>query len=641
VEDTQAFIRQSTLAKENGQSPTRKGPIRICLLTSAIAGPTPSGGVGTAFRALALHLANSVDASGAKRFTVTVLYAAHPWYGEGTAAQWMEHFGRLNVRFVPLVSAASEDYYGPKLLVRAYRAFQFLLQHEGEFDVLTYADHLGNGYFAAMAKRQGLALQGTYIMAQCHSTLRWADSLNARPPKDHNTLAYYHMEQKSVEWADARVSPSLDYLKWYTSDEARFDLSHGLNFVLPNLLHPMPAPLASKAPRPCMHFVFFGRLEVRKGLLVFLEAVERLIARTPSEAASSLALAPAAVAQLRISFVGPDVSVGGEKGSLLIKRRLEHVLPPGRLTLETGLTTQHALAYIAQGDATAVLPTLGDNSPYVVLEIVAAGLPLITTSAGGGKELVKLTAATAPFVVAPGDARALASAMKLALEQGIPTFEVAFPFDQATEAYLDLMLAFAAQNSRAGAQGQRAPSNRGPGLLGATPINAAGPPRILVGITSHNRPDVLTRAVTSLFGQTYPRSQMGIIIEDDASDHADMPSTLDRLESQLSKAALAMAEVHRNVAHRFVAETRNAILQQAADNNFDWACFMVRVAGVGTCLSSFCSSIAGLPVCLVFSDKSHSFRLRPVPLVISHPCFFHLLPFQHTRTMMMLLCRLC
>lgn len=558
-------------------------PVRICLLTSAIAGPTPHGGVGTAFHSLARHLAEARTAGGDVRFAVTVLYAAHPWYGEGTAAHWVEFFGRRRIRFVPLL-AAGEEYYGPKLLVRAYRAFQFLKQHDGDFDVVTYADHLGNGYFTAMAKRQGLAFQDTFLMVQCHSTLRWADTLNSRPPRDHNTLAYYHMEQKSVEWADARVSPSRDYLGWYDSDEARFDLSNGPNFVLPNLLYPLPPELEAKPAQRYTHFVFFSRLEVRKGLLVFLDALDRL---AQDEVKETNGAASDGAEALRISFVGPDVDVGGEKASVLIRRRLATSLPTSAVRLEVGLTTKRALAYIREADGVAVLPTLGDNSPYVVLEIVAAGLPLITTTAGGGVELLHLTPKTKPFVVPPANAVALAEAMRLAMDSGISTFSAASPFATAVTTYLELLQAFRAaihpqrRPAAAGAArtGRLSPKPSGAALAGAAAgvSGDAFSPRILVGITSHNRPDVLLRAVNSLLGQTYPRAQLGIVVEDDASDHPDMATTLTRIERQLSKAGLATGEVHRSLTHNFVSQTRNTILQMALDQGFEWACFMVRV----------------------------------------------------------------
>ena len=55
----------------------RGRPIRICLVSSAFSGPTANGGIARAFFSLASHLAKQSD------FSVTVLYAAHPYYAAG------------------------------------------------------------------------------------------------------------------------------------------------------------------------------------------------------------------------------------------------------------------------------------------------------------------------------------------------------------------------------------------------------------------------------------------------------------------------------------------------------------------------------------------------------------------------------
>ena len=63
-------------------------PTRICLVTSAFAGPTLNGGIATAFYSMARHLAAELDpATKNPLFRVTVLYVAHPYYGVGTADQ--------------------------------------------------------------------------------------------------------------------------------------------------------------------------------------------------------------------------------------------------------------------------------------------------------------------------------------------------------------------------------------------------------------------------------------------------------------------------------------------------------------------------------------------------------------------------
>jgi glycosyltransferase involved in cell wall biosynthesis len=56
-----------------------------------------------------------------------------------------------------------------------------------------------------------------------------------------------------------------------------------------------------------------------------------------------------------------------------------------------------------------VVPSRAESMPYIVLETVAAGLPLVATKVGGIPEILGEAAAG---LVPPGDATALAAAMR-------------------------------------------------------------------------------------------------------------------------------------------------------------------------------------------------------------------------------------
>jgi glycosyltransferase involved in cell wall biosynthesis len=61
---------------------------------------------------------------------------------------------------------------------------------------------------------------------------------------------------------------------------------------------------------------------------------------------------------------------------------------------------------------TIVIPSRAESMPYIVLETVAAGLPIITTAVGGIPEILEGETAQ---LLPPGDPAALAEAMGLAL----------------------------------------------------------------------------------------------------------------------------------------------------------------------------------------------------------------------------------
>ena len=445
--------------------------VRLVLITSAIAGPTLNGGIARAFQSLAMHLAHRGG------FKVTVLYAAHPWYGQGNLEHWQEHFAKLNINFVPLTDHNANGkpvkYYGSKLVVRAYRVYRWLRAHEHEFDVASYHDYMGNGYFAAMARRQGLALRAMKLVVQCHSTVQWADELNYRPPRDHNSLAVYHMEERSIEWADIRVSPSRYYLNWLGSsaEGGAVNLARtGINLVQVNTMYPLPAEQRfMPTAKASGHLAFFGRLETRKGLFVFLDALDEAVTRgaTPS----------------LVSFIGPDVSVGGQKSTEIIKERSIARAWAFPYVVRSELNSAGALRYLKERNAVAVLPSLGDNSPYTVMEVAAMAISMITSDAGGGKELLQPNAYEEGIVVRAGDPMALATSLVRAMQRGLPPARLRTGLTEAVDNYARLMKAAAALPSPVSLR---------------SPLPPRPTKRVVVGITTHNRPSSAVAAAESI-----------------------------------------------------------------------------------------------------------------------------------------------
>jgi glycosyltransferase involved in cell wall biosynthesis len=54
----------------------------------------------------------------------------------------------------------------------------------------------------------------------------------------------------------------------------------------------------------------------------------------------------------------------------------------------TGYDTRAALAYLLDGDRLAVLPSLVENSPLSILELIGASVPFLASTAGGIPESI-------------------------------------------------------------------------------------------------------------------------------------------------------------------------------------------------------------------------------------------------------------
>lgn len=135
-------------------------------------------------------------------------------------------------------------------------------------------------------------------------------------------------------------------------------------------------------------FVFVGELRDLKGICPLVEALAKV--RRPDGTPANLVMAgdgpDRAALEARIDSLGL-----GRRVSLVGSRPAREVFAMGRI---------------------AVVPSLAESLPYVVMEAAAARLPVISTQVGG---IAEIFGPTADSLISPGDADRLADAMNQAL----------------------------------------------------------------------------------------------------------------------------------------------------------------------------------------------------------------------------------
>ncbi len=151
-----------------------------------------------------------------------------------------------------------------------------------------------------------------------------------------------------------------------------------------------PDEFVPVTPEPnAADFVFVGELRELKGIHVLAEALV------------DVKRADGTPANLVMAGDGPSRRE--------FEAQIARLELGGRITL---LGAQPARPTFAKGRI-AVVPSLAESLPYVVLEAAAARLPVITTNVGGIPEIFGPTAAS---LVPAGDAVALGAAMQRALD---------------------------------------------------------------------------------------------------------------------------------------------------------------------------------------------------------------------------------
>ena len=361
--------------------------LRVTIVTAELQGWGPSGGIGSAYR----ELAGGLSAAG---HPVRILLVAG---GDDHQEQ-----------SPPGLQVERLDPGGLTRLELCRRIADRLRADPG--DVIHLHDWLGLG----SGLRSALGTGCPPLIVGLHGPSAWTRTGNPWPENSAPEPLYDEglvraLEQDTLAQADLLVAPSRFMEHW---------VHQHLPLQQPVLVQrncPLSQGRITAGPEgKAARLVYFGRLEQRKGLLLFLDALEQL----PQ-------------APLEVVLVGGDCCIGDSRwGSELVKERLEPLGIPFRI--ETGLQRTEALHLLRELAGVVVIPSLIENSPCVVEELLNSGLRLVTTAVGGTPELVSETCQR--WLSAPEPA-ALASHLERALhpvEPGAYQLEARIPAWQIT-----------------------------------------------------------------------------------------------------------------------------------------------------------------------------------------------------------------
>ena len=132
-------------------------------------------------------------------------------------------------------------------------------------------------------------------------------------------------------------------------------------------------------------FVFFGRLETRKGVVLFCDAVDALLRKLD-------------VKPFKVTFLGSDRNnIAREPSKRFVERRSrlwreeKNRATLTEVNIFTKKNSAEALRYLLEKGKKrlAVLPSLVENSPLSVFELFGVNAPFIASDAGGMPELIK------------------------------------------------------------------------------------------------------------------------------------------------------------------------------------------------------------------------------------------------------------
>ncbi len=289
-------------------------------------------------------------------------------------------------------------------------------------DVIHLHDWLGFG----SGLKQHLGTHGQKILIGLHGPSAWARTGN---PWHRGTNGEHFineddlyeegliraLEKDSLVNADLLISPSSYMADWVKKNILNEKLS-------PSILVQRNCPLSEKFSRRGLNpqrkgegktIIYFGRLEARKGLLIFLEGLLQL--KIPPS---------------NVIFLGSDTTIHGKGfGTEIIRSKLRNI--DFKYELKTNLLRKDALNLIHELDAVVVIPSIIENSPCVVEELLDTDLRLVVTNVGGTHEMIETSckqwlAEPTPSSLAKHMEQALFSKNEMAykLRAKIPSWEI-------------------------------------------------------------------------------------------------------------------------------------------------------------------------------------------------------------------------
>jgi glycosyltransferase involved in cell wall biosynthesis len=333
---------------------------RIVVVTNEILGLVRNGGAATANTFLAFALA--------KLGHRVHILCTRPGGPAEIDPSWSAEYAKRGVEIARLGPPA--QHVVPEKLAVPYAVEQALRADPP--DVVIAHDWAGPAYSALRLRQLGLGFGETLFVVYCHGTQVWIYDAHRQIGRRATSFERQAIERASIELADVVVSPSAYLIDWMRDR----------GWAIPR---PTVAPYftrsavsgeaASKAPPNgrVNRIAFFGRLEERKGIAPFLEALN--------------GLDPELLAGIELLFVGSETARWSA-------RRVEESLSDAARTrlqdvrFEVDLDQPEAIALLERPGTLAVMPSLVDNSPNVIYECMEHRIPFLASDAGGGPELV-------------------------------------------------------------------------------------------------------------------------------------------------------------------------------------------------------------------------------------------------------------
>lgn len=276
------------------------------------------------------------------------------------------------IRFSPYLSdTAGVLGYDAMVSYSFSSVVEMYLEKEGKPDCVEAHEYNGIAYYLLQKKHVGYPLlQDLKVVITCHCPSF------ILLPYNHNsvyTLPGYwlgEMEKFCIESADLCFSPSR-YLINSLSEAGieRTDIA-----VLPNPY--VPTAQSVDATAKTNNILFIGKVSIAKGIIELLDAM-KVLAQENSN--------------IKLTIVGDADFYHHSRKKLMavyLKEKYSDLFDSGKVEL-MGIVSASKVEQIIKESSLLVMPSKMENFPYVVLETMYLGTPVLASITGGQQEIIE------------------------------------------------------------------------------------------------------------------------------------------------------------------------------------------------------------------------------------------------------------
>jgi glycosyltransferase involved in cell wall biosynthesis len=466
--------------------------LKICIVTQDFSGPILNGGIGTIYTSLARMLANH-------DMEVTVLFTLGPRSERQGFDHWIRVYAKENITLVPMPAPEVGNTNTAPPLQRAYAVYEWL--KDKEFDFVHSPDWMGQLFYCVQAKEEGLAFANTCFVVGCHGPSLWNWQGNRQIPDNFMVFTFNDMERRCAESTDYLISSSYHLVEWMQSEGWQIDKNK--TFVQPNIFTNPCDPISAYQPGKTINeIVFCGRLEFRKGIHIFCDAINQIKDKLDKKT--------------KITIIGKPIERKDFKSLDFINGKFKDL--DLELKIYTDFDSQKLLRYFETGDRLAVIASTGDNSPITITEFLNYDIPFIASTTGGLPELIHEE--DWDRVLFPATAKGLSDKLIEVFDRDMHMPSAAIPTEESNRMWIEWHKTV----------GRNKPYAKETKTAEQYSITSKD---ITVCLVHHDRPAELELAITALENQTI--KGFSVIVVDDGSTGKDTLEFLEKLEGRLEK----------------------------------------------------------------------------------------------------------